>query len=79
MTSSSSFGTVPHGAQQQPMPFELHFDEQKLQDFSTLLKLSPVAKETYENLQEHGNHGKFGVNRKWMVEAKKHWVESFNW
>ncbi|KAF1947485.1 alpha/beta-hydrolase [Clathrospora elynae] len=79
MTSSKPFSTVPAGAQQQLTPFELHIDEEKLQEFKTLLKLSPIAKETYENLQDNGSHGKFGVSRKWMIDAKKHWVEGFDW
>jgi microsomal epoxide hydrolase len=76
MTSSKLFSNVPAGASQKPTPFELHIDEEKLQDFKTLLKLSPIAKETYENLQEDGE---FGVSRKWMVDAKMYWQESFDW
>jgi microsomal epoxide hydrolase len=79
MTSSKSFNTVPEGARQQPTPFELHVEEEKLQEFKTLLKLSPVAKETYENKQDEGSHGRFGVSRKWMVDAKKEWMEGFDW
>lgn len=74
-----SFATVPTGAKQQPTPFELHVGEQKLQDLKTLLRLSPVAKETYENLQDDGSYGKFGVSRKWIVDAKKHWEEEYDW
>ncbi len=76
MTSLKPFSTVPAGASQVPVPFELHIDEQKVQDFKTLLKLSPIAKKTYENVQENGE---FGVSHKWMVDAKKHWQESFDW
>lgn len=76
MTSSKPFSSVPAGANQEPTPFELHTDEQKLQEFKILLKLSPVAKQTYENLQEDGE---FGVTQKWMVDAKKHWQDSFDW
>jgi microsomal epoxide hydrolase len=79
MTSSKLFGTVPGSAQQQPTPFELHVEEEKLQEFKTLLKLSPIAKETYENKQDEGSHGRFGVSRKWMVDAKKEWMEGFDW
>jgi microsomal epoxide hydrolase len=79
MTSTKPFGTVPVGAKQQPTPFELRVEDQKLQDLKTLLRLSPVAKETYENLQDDGSHGKFGVSRNWIVEAKKYWEEEFDW
>lgn len=50
-----------------------------MQEFKTLLKLSPIAKETYENKQNEGGHGKFGVSRKWIVDAKKQWLEVFDW
>lgn len=79
MTSSKPFSTVPSAAQSQPEPFELHIDEQKLQDFKTLLRLCPIAKETYENLQDEGSHGRFGVSRKWVVEAKKYWEQEYDW
>ena len=79
MTSTKSFSSTPAGAQQQPTPFDLHVEEQKLQEFETLLKLSPVAKDTYENKQDEGSHGKFGVSRQWIVDTKKEWVEKFDW
>ena len=79
MTSSKPFSTVPAGVQQQPTPFELHIDAQKVQDFKTLVKLGPIAKETFENTRDEGGHGRFGVSRKWMVEAKKYWVEEYDW
>ncbi|KAF2025722.1 alpha/beta-hydrolase [Setomelanomma holmii] len=77
--TSKAYGTVPAGVKQQPEPFELHIDEQKLQDLKTLLRLGPVAKETYENLQDDGSHGKFGVSRKWIIDAKKYWETEFDW
>ena len=77
--SSKPFSTTPANAAQKPAAFELHVEEEKLQDFKTLLKLSPIAKETYENKQDEGGHGRFGVSRKWMVDAKKEWVEGFDW
>lgn len=76
MTSSKPFSHVPAGASQQPTVFELRIDEQRLQDFKTLLKLSPIAKETYENLRADGE---YGVTREWMLDAKKNWQESFDW
>jgi hypothetical protein len=79
MTSAKPFNKAPAGAQQQPTSFELHVEEQKLQDFNTLLKLSPVAKETYENTQIEGSHGEFGVSRQWIIDTKKEWIEKFDW
>lgn len=79
MTTPKPFGIAPKSAQQQPTPFELHVEEEKLEEFKTLLKLSPIAKETYENKQNEDGHGEFGVSRKWMVDAKKEWLERFDW
>jgi microsomal epoxide hydrolase len=79
MTSPKPFSAVPTGAQQQPTPFELHIEEEKLQQLKTLLKLSPIAKETYENKQDEGSHGQLGVSRKWIVDAKKEWENVFDW
>lgn len=76
MTSSKLFGDVPAGAIQKPKPFELRIDEQKLQDFETLLRLSPIAKATYENLRKDGE---FGVTHEWMSDTKKYWQEVFDW
>lgn len=58
------------------MPFKLHIEEEKLNDLKALLHLSPVARETFENLQEDG---KFGVSRKWMLATKRFWENEFNW
>jgi len=77
--TSKPFGTVPAGAKQQPTPFELHVEDEKLQDLKTLLRLSPIAKETYENLQDDGGHGQLGVSRKWVMDAKKYWENEFDW
>ena len=76
MTSSKTFGIVPAGAVQKPTPFELKISEQKLQDFETLLRLSPIAKVTYENLRKDGE---FGVTHEWMTETKSHWQQVFDW
>lgn len=75
----TSFGTVPAGAQLEPRKFKLHVDEQKLQDFKTLLKLSPVGKDTYENLQDAGSHGRYGISKKWITDAKDYWQQKYDW
>jgi microsomal epoxide hydrolase len=72
-----SFNTVPLTATQQPQPFELHVEQQKLLDFQTLVRLSPIGKDAYENQEER--QGKFGVSRKWMQEAKNVWQNHFDW
>lgn len=70
---SKPFGTVPAGTLKVPEPFTLHVPDQDLEDFRTLLKLSPIAPETYYNRQEDG---RYGVSRKWLIEAKDAWLQS---
>lgn len=79
MSPTKLFGTVPVGAKQQPTPFELHIEDQQLQDLKTLLRLSPIAKDTYENQQDEGNHGQLGVSKKWVKNAKTYWENEFDW
>ncbi|KAF2121666.1 Alpha/Beta hydrolase protein [Lophiotrema nucula] len=74
--ATKPFGKVPNGARQQPEPFELHVDEQKLQDMKTLIRLSPVAKDCYEN--QSWDRG-FGVTRDWMLKTKEYWLNEFDW
>ena len=78
MTTSQTlpYSTVPKAATQQPERFELHVEENKLEDFKQLLRLSPVAKDCYENRQQDR---RFGVTREWMLNAKKHWENEFDW
>jgi hypothetical protein len=57
-------------------PFVINIAEQKVQDMETLIRLSPVAKPTYENLKTDGS---LGLNRDWLLQTKKHWLEGFKW
>jgi hypothetical protein len=70
------YSTVPAGATVKPEPFSLHIPQQEIDDFKTLLRLSPIAKETYENAQ---NDRRYGVPRQWIVEAKRVWLGEFDW
>lgn len=79
MASTKSFGAVPVSAKQQSKPFEVHFDDQKLEDLKTLVRLSPVSKETYETQDPEGDDWRFGVPRSWMLKAKQFWADGFDW
>lgn len=76
--SKKPYGTLPLGSSGKIQPFEIHVDPQKVRDFKQLLKLSPVAKDCYEN-QEEQKGEEFGVTREWMLSAKAHWENSFDW
>ena len=70
------FDALPSGVVSKPKPFELHVPDQDLEDFKQLLKLSPIASVTFENQQEDR---RFGVTRKWLSDAKEHWLTKFDW
>jgi hypothetical protein len=59
-----------------PKPFKTAIPQTKIDDFKTLLRLSPVAEPTYENTQEDR---RYGITAKWLAEAKEQWLHSFDW
>lgn len=80
MSSFEGFDKIPSGAKGKPEPFKLNVSDTELSDFKTLLKLSPVAPETWENKTSTREAGKyFGVTRDWLVNAKQTWLETFDW
>ncbi|KAF1989357.1 alpha/beta-hydrolase [Aulographum hederae CBS 113979] len=76
MPSYSSFGQVPPAATTTPEPFTLNIADDAVSTFKKLLELAPVAPETHENLQEDM---RWGVSRKWLIEAKKYALGEFDW
>lgn len=70
------YNTIPSKAFKQPTPFTVSIPETQLTEFRTLLKLSRIPAPTFESLQEDG---KFGITHKWLTDAKRHWVENFDW
>lgn len=80
MASFNGFNTLPAKASDKIEPFELHIPETRLQDFRTLLKLSPIGPATWENQASTKAEGRnFGITRDWLVDAKETWLEKFDW
>lgn len=80
MASFNGFDSVPAGAIAKAEAFQLHVSDSELSDFKTLLKLSKVGPETYENstrTRENGTY--FGVTREWVSNAKETWLNKFDW
>ena len=77
----ADYATLPPTADTSKIrPFQIHIEEQKVQDLKTLLRLSPVVQATYENDAQRKEEGQdFGVTREWLVAAKKAWEEDFDW
>lgn len=67
---------MPSAASLRPEKFQLSIPEQQLSDFKNLLRLSPLAPRTYENLQ---GDGRFGVTYEWMSKAKEYWENQYSW
>jgi len=60
----------------QAKPFKVNIPESTLDEFKTLLKLSKLGPQTYENSQEDR---RFGVTAKWMKDTKDKWLNDFDW
>ncbi|KAH8078649.1 hypothetical protein HD553DRAFT_143594 [Filobasidium floriforme] len=68
---------MPFSAARIPIqPFTISHSEQEIDDLKTLLRLSPLAIDTYENRSEHAH--KFGPSKEWMQDMKSSWME-FDW
>ena len=74
----SDYGQIPAGVKLNLKPFKAQVDEQKLKDFKQLVKLSPIAPANYENSDE-SVRGRYGITRDWMINAKDHWLNRFDW
>lgn len=62
------FGNVPSSATLEVKAFKAHVDEEKLEHFKELLKLSPIGPAVFENT----NAGRrYGTKRDWLANAKK--------
>lgn len=59
------------------VPFTLSIPDSDLDDLRTLLRLSPLGPETWENT--HTDTEDYGVSYKWLSEAKEHWLNTFSW
>ena len=72
----ANYARLPAGATLDVKPFRAHVPEEKLQHFKKLLELSPIGPTVFENTNA-GRH--YGLQREWLVDAKKAWLESFEW
>ena len=72
---SSEYSTPPTTASGIE-PYTIKIPASTVQNLQKLVELAPIAQPTWENQQEDR---KWGLNRNWIVEAKKHWTEKFKW
>ncbi len=73
----AGYDNIPRGANVKVDKFLLSISDEEISDFKTLLRLSKLAPQTYENL--HADDGKFGVSHEWMSKAKEYWLNEYDW
>ncbi|CAK1361568.1 putative epoxide hydrolase [Cercospora beticola] len=79
-TTMADFSKAPAGSKADIKPFKAHVDQQKIDDFKTLLKLSPVANANYENSDPSvAGPRRYGVPRDWLINAKDYWLNKYDW
>ena len=72
-----SYNKFPSNATLKPTTFVTHIPDLQLSNFKTLLRLSPIGPETYENTTR--TDGQYGIGRKWLIETKDHWLDKYDW
>ncbi|KAL4921801.1 Alpha/Beta hydrolase protein [Aspergillus aurantiobrunneus] len=73
---TAPFAKLPFAASITPSPFRVAIPDDQLSEFNTLVKLSKIAPQTYENLQPDR---RYGVTHEWMCTMKEKWLNSFDW
>ena len=71
------YDKLPSKATLKPTRFEIHIPNRQLSGFKTLLRLSPIGPETYENTTRID--GQYGIGRKWLIETKDYWLNEYDW
>ena len=72
----SDYTKLPSKAKAQPEPFTAKIPEERLQEFKQLLKLSKIGPAVFENQSQDRA---YGLNRDWLINAKKVWESDFDW
>jgi microsomal epoxide hydrolase len=72
----ADYAQVPSTAKVQPKPFKVEIDANEIQVMKHLLAHSKIGPATYENQQ---TDRRFGMNRDWLIKAKKHWETIYDW
>ncbi|EPE36539.1 alpha/beta-Hydrolase [Glarea lozoyensis ATCC 20868] len=72
----ATFATFPANTLIDPVPFKLGIHDTAIEELQTLLKITKLAKPTYENTTKDAN---YGVSRDWLEEAVRFWREDFDW
>lgn len=75
-TDMVPYATLPTLKTLDVMPFEAHVDQDRLDHFRQLLKLSPIGPVVFEN---NRTDRRYGIDREWLQHAKQVWLDDFDW
>ncbi|KAL6892844.1 alpha/beta-hydrolase [Trichoderma longibrachiatum] len=79
MASQKRYGKLPPSANSEAIePFTFNIPDAELTRLNTLLQLSTIAAENYENTYAD-KANQFGLTREWLVAAKDRWENGFDW
>ena len=70
------FGTLPPNSHGDFRPFETHVSESEIENLKTLLRLSRLGPQTYENSLRDG---RLGLSYDWLQHAVSEWSNTFDW
>lgn len=73
MAKSSTDKTTPR-----IMPFTVRVSDDDLQQLDLLLRITSIAKPTYENSLPDGDR-KYGMRHDWLKQAVEEWKNTFDW
>ncbi|WWC73311.1 uncharacterized protein I206_107278 [Kwoniella pini CBS 10737] len=57
--------------------FKISIPDKDIEELKTLIKLTRIPKETYENIDSEKKD--FGISRKWLIETKDYWLNQYDW
>lgn len=75
----AAYANIPPGAIHAPSPYKISVSEDKISELKALLKVAKVAAPTFENMQKDPFDNKFGLNARWLIDAKSRWETQFLW
>lgn len=74
------FDTILSNASLECKPFEARISDQELDDFKTLLQVSKIGPNTYENqIADVKDYASYGITRQWLVDAVETWKNDYDW
>ena len=74
------YDTLPSNCTAKLSPFKAHVSDLELEGLKFLLRVSPIGPKTYENtVSDVNDYTSFGIKRDWLIDAKKHWIENYDW